>query len=95
MDTIHDQIRELQASVRRQRLAIVALASVLTGIALIGAARPLGDATFDTITCRTWVVVDRDGKDRIIADTFPDGTAGVAWFDKDRRQRIVAATAPH
>ncbi len=94
MDNIQDQIRELQTSVRRQRFAIVALASVLTGIALIGAVRPVGDATFDTITCKEWKVVDKDGKPRIGAATAPDGSAGVAWVDKDGKPRIVAGTEP-
>jgi hypothetical protein len=94
MDTIQDQIRELQTSVRRQRFAIFALASVLTGIALIGAVRPAGDATFDTITCKAWKVVDADGRQRINAGTFPDGFAGVKWSDGDGKERIVAVTTP-
>ena len=54
METIQDQIRELQLSVRaqqtsirRQRFAIVTLSSILTGFALISATQPAGDATFD------------------------------------------------
>jgi YD repeat-containing protein len=92
MDNIQDQIRELQTSVRRQRLAIVALASVLTGIALIGAVRPVGDATFDTITCKEWKVVDKDGKVRIGAGSTSN-TAGMAWNDKDERMRVAIATS--
>jgi hypothetical protein len=94
MDNIQDQIRELQTSVRRQRFAIVALASVLTSIALIGAVRPVGDAAFDTITCKAWKVVDKDGKDRILASTTPEGAAGVVWVDRDEKLRIAVATGP-
>jgi uncharacterized protein YodC (DUF2158 family) len=90
MDTIQDQIRELQTSVRRQRFAIFALASILAGSALIGAGRPAGDATFDTITCTTWRVVDKDGKIRIVATTLPGGTTRVTWVDKDGKKRISA-----
>jgi len=74
MDNIQDQIRALQTSVRRQRFAIVALATILAGSALIGAVRPAGDATFDTITCKEWRVVDKDGMLRINAATNADGT---------------------
>jgi cobalamin biosynthesis protein CbiG len=92
MDTIQDQIRVLQTSVRRQRFAIVTLASILAGSALIGAVRPAGDATFDTITCKKWRVVDKDGTARIIASTLADGSAGVVWWDKDGKGRISAST---
>jgi hypothetical protein len=92
MDSIEDQIRALQTSVRRQRFAIVTLASILASSALIGAVRPAGDATFDTITCKSWKVVDKDGKERIAASTQADGTAGVAWLDKDEKERIAALT---
>ena len=92
MDNIQDQIRVLQTSVRRQRFAIVALASILAGSALIGAARPAGDATFDTITCKEWSVVDKSGKERISASTDAKGTAAVVWSDKDGKTRIGAAT---
>jgi len=92
MDTTQDQIRELQTSVRRQRFAIVTLASILAGSALIGAVRPAGDATFDTITCKGWKVVDKDEKARISAATLADGSAGVTWLDKDGKARISAVT---
>ena len=91
MDSIHDQIRELQASVRRQRIAIFTLVGLLTGIALIGAARPVGDATFDTITCKKWKVVDNDGKVRIEAVTN-DGAALLVLSDTGGKPRICANT---
>ena len=92
MDNIQDQIRVLETSFRRQRFAIVALASILAGSALIFAVRPAGDATFDTITCKEWRVVDKDGKVRIAAGTAPDGIVGLLWMDKDGTGRILAAT---
>ncbi|MFZ4723700.1 MAG: hypothetical protein ACOYMI_11200 [Phycisphaerales bacterium] len=92
MDIIQDQIRELQTSVRRQRFAIVTLASILAGSALIGAVRPAGDAHFEKITCTQWIVVDKDSKPRIGASTVPDGGALMAWHDKDGTMRIVAST---
>ena len=92
MDTIQDQIRALQTGVRRQRFAIVTLASILAGSALIGAVRPAGDATFDTITCKGWKVVDKDGKVRISAGTLADGNASVGCNDRDGKVRISATT---
>jgi len=92
MDNIQEQIRVLETSVRRQRFAIVALASILAGSVLIGAVRPAGDATFDTITCKEWNVVDKDGKARINAGTFANGRASVTWWDKDGKERIRAGT---
>jgi hypothetical protein len=93
MDTIQDQIRELQTSVRRQRFAIVALGTILVGTALIGAVRRTSDATFDTITCKAWNVADEDGKVRITAGTGASGEAGVWWADTDGKVRITAGTA--
>jgi hypothetical protein len=95
MEDIQVQIRELQTSVRRQRLAIFALASILTSITLLGGVPPAGDATFNAITCKEWKVVDKDGKERIRARTAPDGTASVWWFDKDGKRRIGAVTLPN
>jgi hypothetical protein len=92
MEDIQAQIQALQTSVRRQRFAIVALATLLAGSVLLGAVSPAGDATFDTITCKEWKVVDKDGKLRIRANTLADGGAGVAWADKDGKTRITATT---
>ena len=50
------------------------------------------DATFNTITCKGWNVVDGDGKQRITAFTNPEGDAGVQWRDKDGKGRIGAST---
>jgi hypothetical protein len=92
MENIQEQIQALQTSVRRQRFAIVTLASLLAGSVLLGAVAPAGDATFDTITCKEWKVVDKDGKVRIGASTTAEGGSDVAWFDKDGKGRIIAGT---
>ena len=83
----------MQKSIKRQRFAIIALASVIVAGGFIAAVRPAGDATFDTITCKTWKVVDKDGKLRITASTLADGDAGVQWLDKDGKERITADTS--
>ena len=99
METIQQQIVALQVivaqqqvSVKRQRFAILALTGIIVAGGFIAAVRPVGDATFDTITCKTWKVIDKDGKMRIGATTDANGYASVQWHDKDGKQRITAAT---
>ena len=84
---LQTQIDELKASLNRQKLAIIALASVIVAGVGVAAIQPAGDATFDTITCKAWKVVDKDGKSRIVAGTNVDGNVGVRWFDKIARAR--------
>jgi hypothetical protein len=100
MENIQAQIQALLTSVRRQRFAIVGLATLLAGsfhagCADRGAVAPTGDATFDTITCKGWKVVDKDGKIRILAGTTADGETSVIWRDKDGNARINAGTTAH
>ena len=82
----------MQKSIKRQRFAIIALAGIIVAGGFVAAVRPAGDATFDTITCKQWKVVDAEGKERITAFTNPDGMAGVTWNDKDGKKRIAAGT---
>ena len=89
---LQTQIDELKASLNRQKLAIIALASVIVAGVGVAAIQPAGDATFDTITCKAWKVVDKDGKLRINAATYADGQASVQWNDKDGMARIAAGT---
>ena len=92
MQTIQQQIGALQTSIKRQRLLNIALLGVIVAGGFIAAVRPAGDAAFDTITCKEWKVVDKDGKWRIMASTLANGYAGVTWFDKDGNVRIAADT---
>jgi len=92
METIQQQIGALQTSVKRQRFAIIALAGIIVAGGFIAAVRPAGDATFGTITCNGWKVVDDKGKLRIAAGTTADGQASVQWLDKDGKRRIDAGT---
>ena len=85
-------VAQQQVSVKRQRFAILALTGIIVAGGFIAAVRPTGDATFDTITCKGWKVVDKDEKVRIAASTLADGTASVKWVDKDGKPRISAAT---
>ena len=92
MKTIQQQIGALQTSVKRQRLLNIALLGIIVAGGFIAAVRPVGDATFDKITCKGWNVVDKDEKVRIVAATLANGQASVTWLDKDEKARIGAAT---
>jgi hypothetical protein len=83
-----ENIQAFKTSVRRQRFAIVGLATLLAGSVLLGAVSPAGDATFDTITCKEWKVVDKDGKVRIRAGVFGNDV-GLALMDKAGTNRIM------
>ena len=92
MDNHESRIRALEASNRRQRYSITALAAIIVGGAFIAATRPAGDATFETVTCKGWAVVDNSGKTRIDAYTLPDGSASIRWFDTNGKPRLAART---
>ena len=92
MDNLESRIRALEASNRRQRYSITALAAIILGGAFIVMTRPAGDATFDTVTCKAWKLVDTDGKTRMSAVTTANGHADMSWFDKDGETRILAGT---
>ena len=89
---LQTRIEKLEASLNRQKLINIALACVIVAGVGVAAIQPAGDATFDTITCKAWKVVDKDGKTRIAAVTSADGLASVQWSDKDGKPRIGAAT---
>ena len=61
-------------------------------VAFVGYVVSQLNPTFDSITCKEWRVVDNDGKLRIKAGTFADGTACVIWLDTDGNARIAAGT---
>ena len=87
MDNIQEQIRELRETVTRQAKAILELSRDLDALKA-----QVASGDFETITCKAWMVVDKDGKARIVACTSADGDAGVTWSDKDGKARIVACT---
>ena len=47
--------------------------------------------TFNSITCKSWHVVDADRKSRISAGTLANGNCSVIWNDKNGEARIMAA----
>lgn len=92
MDEIETRIRKLEASNRRQRAAIAALACTLVGAALVAATRPAGDATFDSITCKRWAVVDAAGVERITTGgKGASDSPGIQWTDPTGKVIRMAA----
>ena len=81
---LQTRIEKLETSLKRQKIAIIALA----GVGVFFAVKPHG-----IITCKGWQVVDKDGKLRISAATDADGTATMGLFDKDDKVRISAGVA--
>jgi len=80
METIQQQIGALQlivqkqqAGMKRQRFAIIALAGIIVAGGFIAAVRPVGDAAFDTITCKHLQVIDNNGTVRFAAFTTKEG----------------------
>ena len=92
-NTIEEQLASMRSSLRRQRLFNLALVGIAVAAATVAATRPTGDATFDTVTCKKWTLVDQDGKLRIAAGTHADGSAGMTWLHKDGKKRISAGTS--
>ena len=93
--TINEQLASMRLSLRRQRLFNHALIGIAVAAATVAATRPGGDATFDTVTCKRWELVDKDGKMRISASIFADGTALMTWYDKDGQGRIISGVTPN
>ena len=73
-------------------MKIQTIINCVFAVAFVGYVVSQLNPTFDTITCKTWRVVDADGKKRITAFTNPDGEAIVNWCDKDGKVRIYAGT---
>jgi hypothetical protein len=92
MSTIEERIRVLEVSNRRQRYIISALSATVVGAVLVAATRPVGDATFDKVTCKSWAVVDSGGVTRIEAFASEDFKSGIYWRDPGNKLRIDVST---
>jgi hypothetical protein len=97
MQTIEDQIRALKTNIERQEMTLrrqrsinIALTGIIAAGAFVGAVRPAGDATFDTITCKRWRVLDKDGRERIVAKCSAEGDADLCLLDTNGKKRIFA-----
>ena len=91
-NNIEEQLASMRSSLRRQRLFNLALVGIAIAAVTVAATRPVGDATFNTVTCTSWKLVDNEGKERISASTLADGSAGMKWVDNEGIVRITAFT---
>ena len=97
---MQQQIDRLRATTRRLQIGIVALVigAVIWELRPVPAPvippvpPPVLNVSYDSITCKEWRVIDKDGKERIHAGTNPDGAVTMQWIDPDGKVRIVAAS---
>jgi hypothetical protein len=90
--TIDEQLAGVRSSLRRQRLFNVALVAVAGVAGTVIALRPAGDASFDSVRCHRWLLIDADGKERIVASSLATGQAGMTWIDTNGKARMAAGT---
>ena len=69
-----------------------AIINCVFAVAFVGYVVSQRNPTFNTITCKTWKIVDANGEERITAFTNPGGIASVVWIDQYWKTRIVMAT---
>ena len=92
--TIDEQLTSMRSTLWRQRVFNVVLVCTVVVAALSHLYFPQfgDDATFNTVNCETWNVIDANGNLRISATTTPDGSTSMTWLDKDGKPRIGAST---
>jgi hypothetical protein len=90
MPDVDDRIEHLERETRRLRAGMLVLAAVLAGTILVFVTQ----ATPGELTLRRLAIVDGEGRERIVAGTFPSGEAGVQHYDSDLKLRIATVTLP-
>ena len=92
--TIDEQLTSMRSTLQRQRVFNVVLVCTVVVAALSHLYFPQfgDDATFNTVNCETWNVIDANGNLRISATTTPDGSTSMTWLDKDGKPRLGATT---
>jgi hypothetical protein len=84
-----DRFEQLERQVRRLRGLVFVMAAGVVGVLLMGATgKP------DELTLRRLAIVDAEGRERIVAETTPDGSAGVSHRDREGKLRINTGTMP-
>ena len=93
--TIDEQLTSMRSTLWRQRVFNVVLVCTVVVAALSPSYFPQfgPDATFNTVNCKTWNVIDANGNLRISATTTPDGSTSMTWLGKDGKPRIGATIA--
>ena len=83
-----ERIEQLERSVRRMRLGMMALAVALGGVAMLGASQP---KELDLTKLR---ILDGEGKQRFGFTTLPDGSAVFIVSDQEAKARFGFTTSP-
>jgi hypothetical protein len=89
MSEANDRIERLEREMRRLRGWILVLGIALATTFILGATQ----GTPDELTLRKLVIVDSDGKERIVAGTNSIGLVGLVYTDSDGKNRIGVGTA--
>lgn len=85
MEPIHTRVIRLERGVRQQRLALMVVVGVVGVVILGGAFRQ--PTTQDELRLQRLVIVDGQGRERIIADG-----GSLYWLDENGLRRMSAAT---
>lgn len=96
---VEDEIRNLRASLGRQRIAIVLLAAAVSVCIVAIVVRPAKDGHFsaitcDTITCESWHVVDSSGDKLLTAYVSSDGNAHMWWYGESGKAASLLPRFP-
>ena len=78
MPDVDNRIERLEREMRRLRGWILVLGIALVATFALGATQ----GTPDELTLRKLIIVDGDGKERIVAKTFSDGYASLRQYDR-------------
>ncbi len=90
MPDVDNRIERLEREMRRLRGWILVLSIALVTTFALGATQ----GAPDELTLRKLIIVDGDGKERIVADTTSEGAALFVHYDLDGKSRITAMTLP-
>ena len=90
MPESEDRIERLEREMQRLRSWILVLAIALIAGCALGAAQGMPDE----LTLRKLIIVDDDGKERIVAGRAGGGAVALTHYDRDGQARIAAVTFP-
>ncbi len=90
MSETNDRMDLLEREMRRLRGWILVLGITLVATFALGATKE----TPDELTLRKLIIVDADGKQRIVAGTTGDEAVGLVYIDRNGKPRILTATKP-
>lgn len=95
LEVLEREIRTVRRSLRCQRIIIGSMTALFTVLVLGGAGQPaVTGKVIDELRVKRLSIVDSQGRVRIGAATFPDGSAQMSWLDRNGKLRIAVTTLP-